>query len=242
MNQLTAIILDDELGPRENLKLLIDQFCPELKCFATADNALKGKRLVNELNPDVVFLDIDMPVLNGFDFLEMLPGKNFMTVFVTAHEEYAIDAIKVSAVDYLVKPINIEELQKCAKRLFNKQLNQGRTLNKQLSKICIPQSNGFVTLETDEIIRLEGRDCYTRIYLVSNKTFTVSKTLKEFEKMLTDDKFFRIHKSHIINLKYFKEFTTEDGGYAVLNDGTTLEISRRRHREFIVKVKSFLSK
>jgi two-component system LytT family response regulator len=241
--RLTSIIIDDELGPRENLKLVIDEYCPELNCLATADSALAGKRLIEELNPDVVFLDVDMPVLDGFDFLETLPKRNFLLVFVTGYEEYAINAIKVNAVDYLVKPINIDELQKCAKRLLSKkgEFSSNNNFNRK-EKVVIPQPNGFITLEADDIVRLEGEDCYTHIYLNDNKKITVSKTLKQFENALAEDVFFRIHKSHIINLKYFKEFTHLDGGFAVLSDGTKLEISRRRQKEFIDKVKYFLSK
>lgn len=243
MNRLKCIIIDDELGPRENLRIVMEQYCPELECLGTADSALEGKRLTEEHNPDIIFLDVNMPVLDGFDFLEMLPNHNFMLVFVTAHEEYAIDAIRANAIDYLVKPINISELQKCTRRLLSKKEElTKRNIYKPETKVMIPQHYGFMTLEAGNIVRLEGDDCYTHIHLCEGKPITVSKTLKEFEKLLQEEMFFRIHKSHIINLKYLKEFTAIDGGYAILNDGTKLEISRRRLKEFIEKVKSFLSR
>jgi two-component system LytT family response regulator len=241
MHLLTALIVDDETGPRENLKLVIDNYCPELKCLATASSALEGKKLVTELSPDVVFLDINMPVLDGFDFLEMLPKRDFMLVFVTAYQEYAIDAIKLNALDYLLKPINTDELKSCVRRLIDYRAEKLRKNEfKPTTKILLPQTFGFTTIEADEIIWLRGEDCYTHIYLRDNKTTTVSRTLKEFEEVLPQSDFFRIHKSHIINLKYFKEFSNLDGGTAILSDGTKLDVSRRRVKEFLQKVKEFV--
>ncbi|RPI19873.1 MAG: DNA-binding response regulator [Ignavibacteriae bacterium] len=243
MNQLTSIIVDDELAPRENLKLVIEQYCPEIKCLRTAENAVTAKNLIELFSPDIVFLDIDMPELNGFDLLEMLPCRNFMLVFVTAYEEFAIDAIRANAIDYLIKPINVTELKNCVMKLVElKNEKISRNNFKPTTKVIIPQTNGFIVIEEDEIIRVEGEDCYTHIYLSNSKKVTVSKTLKEFENILVNDMFFRNHKSHIINLKYFKEFYYSDGGYAVLTDGTKLEISRRRQKEFIEKVKYLHSK
>lgn len=223
--------------------MVIEQYCPELNCLGTANSALEGKRLAEEYKPDIVFLDINMPVLDGFDFLEMLPEKNFMLVFVTAHEEFAIEAIRVNAVDYLVKPINIDELQSCVKRLLlKKEELQSKNILQPQSKVIVPQPNGFTTIETEEIIRLEGDDCYTHVYLSDGKKIMVSRTLKEFENVLNEEMFFRIHKSHIINLSYFKEFTQLDGGFAIMKDGSKLEVSRRKQKEFLKKVKAYLTR
>jgi two-component system LytT family response regulator len=242
MDGFSAIIVDDEKGPRENLALLIGGYCPEINVISTASSAIEAKDLIKKFNPDVVFLDINMPVTDGFEFLESLPERNFMLVFVSAYEEFGIKAVKAKAIDYLLKPVNINELQQTVKRLVETKCekeNSNRSHNK--ARLVIPQANGFMVLETDNIIRLEGENCYTKIYKSNGKVITVSRTLKEFEDSLPEKEFFRIHKSHIINLKYFKEFTNIDGGYAVLTSGLKLEVSRRRHKDFVLKAKQFLS-
>jgi two-component system LytT family response regulator len=243
MQKLTAVIVDDEAAGRENLKLLIDSYCPDLTVIALAESAVDAKNAVADLKPDVVFLDINMPVLDGFDFLDSLPERNFMVVFVTAHHEFGIKAVKANAVDYLLKPVNIKELQQCSLRLVSQKKSEAGKENSAASKkIIIPKSMGFEFLESEEIIRLEADDCYTHIHLPQGKRLTVSRTLKQFEEVLPEEHFFRVHKSHIINLKFLKEYSRLDGGSVSMEDGTKVEVSRRKAPDFLKKVKKLQEK
>ncbi len=240
-NRLSAIIIDDELHGRENLKKIIETYCPEIEVLSIADSAINGKKLVSEHNPDVVFLDINMPVLDGFDFLQEYDERNFMVVFVSAHEDYGINAVKAGAVDYLLKPVNIKELKQTIKKLIglkNKKANE--QIYFESDKILIPSSYGFNVLLIDDIIRMEAEGCYTKVYLKDKKKTIVSRTLKEFEDTIPKEKFYRVHKSHLINLKCVKEYSNIDGGFVTMNDGNKIEISRRKAPDFIQKIKTFI--
>jgi two-component system LytT family response regulator len=241
VNKLRAIIVDDELHGRENLKNLLEDYCPEINVIGTAESAVQAKVLVLEKEPDVVFLDINMPVLDGFDFLESLDKQNFMLVFVTAYEQYGIKALKAHPVDYILKPINIKELQQTVKQLVSKSKEIFKIHHGKTNKIMVPISHGFTVLECDHIIRFMANDCYTKIFTTEGKQITVSKTLKEFESIIPQENFFRIHKSHLINLQFVKEFSNLDGGFVTMKDGSKLELSRRKIHEFILKVKQFSS-
>ncbi len=238
---LKALIVDDELSGRENLKTLIESYCPEIKVLSTASSAVEAKQMVNDLLPDVVFLDINMPVLDGFDFLESVDSSRFMVVFVTAHNEYAIRAIKAKAIDYLLKPINIKELQQAVKRLVNN-LDNNLISSTHIEKIILPVSHGFKVMNADEIIRLEAEDCYTHVFTTKDKRITISRTLKEFEDKLSKDYFFRVHKSHLINLAHIKEYSKLDGGCITMSDSVKIQISRRKGAEFEDKFKKFNQK
>jgi two-component system LytT family response regulator len=240
-NKLTAIIVDDELPGRENLKKIIEIYCPEIEIVGLADSVVKAKELVSIHKPNVVFLDINMPVLNGFDFLEEYDDRNFMVVFVSAHEEFGINAVKTGAADYLLKPINIKELKQTVKKLlsmYNKAIKVETTHD--IDKLIIPTSHGFNVLVIDDIIRLEADGCYTTIVMNEGKNTIVSRTLKDFEDTLPKEKFFRIHKSHLINLKYIKDYSNLSGSFVTMIDGSRVEISRRKAPDFIQKIKSIL--
>ncbi|MCX6170290.1 MAG: LytTR family DNA-binding domain-containing protein [Ignavibacteriales bacterium] len=241
MNKLKAIIIDDELHGRENLKKIIETYCPEIEILACADSVVNAKKLVNAHNPDVVFLDISMPVLDGFDFLEEFDECKFMTVFVSAHEEFGIRAVKAGAVDYILKPINIKELKQTVKKLLLLH-NKAKKIETPLDieKLVLPASHGFNVLVIDEIIRLEAEGCYTKVVIKEGKNVVVSRTLKDFEDNLPKEKFFRIHKSHLINLKYIKDYSNLSGNFVTMIDGSKIEISRRKTPEFIQKIKTAL--
>lgn len=240
MGKLTSIIVDDELHGRENLKTIIESYCTELSVIATAESAVIAKELVLKHNPDVVFLDINMPVLDGFDFLESFDKRNFMVVLVTAHSDFGIRAVKQRVEDYLVKPVNIKELQQTVKKLMAyKKENDKHPLSNISSKIALPLTHGFEVFEIDDIIRFEADGCYTKVFLKEGKTLLISKTLKEFERTVSKYDFYRIHKSHIINLSYVKEYSKIDGGHIVLKDGSVIEISRRRVADFMNTAKKF---
>lgn len=241
INNLTAIIVDDEFHGRENLKQIIETYCPEIEILGLANSVVRAKELVSQVNPDVVFLDINMPVLDGFDFLEEYDERSFMVVFVSAHEEFGINAVKAGAVDYILKPISIKELKQTVKKLVSLKQKAIRVEpNQEAGKLVIPSTHGFKVLVIDDIIRLEADGCYTTITNKEGKKTLVSRTLKKFEDTLPKDKFFRTHKSHLVNLKYIKDYSNLSGNFVTMTDGSKVEISRRKARDFVQKVKSFL--
>ncbi|MDP2089835.1 MAG: LytTR family DNA-binding domain-containing protein [Flavobacteriaceae bacterium] len=240
--KLTAIIVDDELHGRENLKKIIENYCHEIEILGCADSVVVAMEFVNVHKPDVVFLDINMPVLDGFDFLDEYDDRKFMVVFVSAHDEFGINAIKVGATDYLLKPVNIKELKQTVKKLLsikNKKIKV-ETVH-ETDKLVIPASHGFNVLVIDDIVRLEADGCYTTVVMKGGKNTIVSRTLKDFEDSLPSEKFFRIHKSHLINLKYINEYSNLSGNFVSMSDGSKVEISRRKAPEFIQKIKAVLN-
>lgn len=242
ISKLTAILVDDEVHGRENLRMIIENYCPEIEILGIADSAVQAKKLVAIHQPDVVFLDINMPVLDGFDFLEDYDDRNFMVVFVSAHEEYGISAVKAGAADYLLKPIDIRELKQTVKRLlFGKNKNIKVEASHETDKLVLPATHGFDLLVFDDLIRLEAEGCYTKIFVRDGKNKMISRTLKAFEDTLPKELFFRVHKSHLINLKYIKEYSNISGCYVTMTDGSRVEISRRKAPEFIQKIKSVLN-
>lgn len=239
--KLTAIIVDDELHGRENLKMIIDNYCHEVSILGAANSVVNAKKLVKLHNPDVVFLDINMPVLDGFDFLEDFEERNFMVVFVSAYEEFGIKALKAGAVDYLLKPINIKELKQSVKKLLSiKNKNIGIEQIHDSNKLVIPAAHGFNVFIIDDIIRLEAEGCYTKVVTKEGKNIIVSRLLKDFEETLPKEKFCRIHKSHIINLTQIKDYSKISGSFVTMTDGSKVEISRRKTAEFILKIKTIL--
>lgn len=239
--KLKAIIVDDELYGRENLKKIIENFCHEIEILGCADSVVNAKELVNMCTPDVVFLDINMPVLDGFDFLNEYSNRNFMVVFVSAHEEFGINAVKVGAIDYLLKPINIKELKQTVKNLLSLKSKQINVVTVQATdKIILPTPHGFNLLSFDDLIRFEADGCYTKVVIVGGKNKIISHTLKDFEELLPGELFFRIHKSHLINLKHIKEYSKVSGNYVTMTDGSKVEISRRKAPEFILRIKEVL--
>lgn len=238
---MKAIIVDDEFHGRENLKNLIENYCQEIKVVGVADSVNNAKKLVVQYKPDVVFLDISMPVLDGFDFLNEFDERNFMVVFVSAHEEFGIKAVKAGAADYILKPINIKELKQTVKKLLSicsNSINSGTYHDEE--KLVLPASHGFNVIVIDDIIRLEADGCYTKVIVKEGKNSIISRTLKDFEDTLPTQKFYRIHKSHIISLKYIKDYSGISGHYVTMVDGSKIEISRRKTPEFIQKIKTAL--
>ena len=239
--QLSAIIVDDELYGRENLKQILITYCPEIEVLGLAESVVKAKDLVSKLKPDVVFLDINMPVLDGFDFLDEYNDRDFIVVFVSGHEDFGIQAVKAGAFDYILKPISIKELKQTVKNLLSVQQKSIKLAPaKEADKLVIPASHGFNVLMIDEIIRLEADGCYTTLTTKDSKNTVVSRTLKDFEDTLPKDQFFRIHKSHLINIRYIKDYSNLSGSHVTMTDGSKIGISRRKAPDFIQKIKSFL--
>jgi two-component system LytT family response regulator len=241
IDKITALIVDDELHGRENLKKILSDYCSEIEVVGVAESVLKAIEFVKGLKPDVVFLDINMPVLDGFDFLTEIAAREFMVVFVSAHEEFGIKAVKAGAVDYILKPINIKELKQTVKKLLTLHSQKITHHNStESNKLILPVTHGFEVLIIDNIIRLEADGCYTKVIVKEGKNLIISRTLKDFEDTLPKEIFYRIHKSHIISLKFIKEYSGLSGHYVTMFDGSKIEISRRRAPEFTKKIKSVI--
>ncbi len=239
---LNAIIVDDELFGRENLKAIIETYCQEIGILGCADSVLTAMQMIKKSKPDVVFLDISMPNLDGFDFIKEFENPDFMIVFVSAHEEYGINAVKAGVTDYLLKPINIKELKETVKKLIAIQSTRLKTPKENESnKLVLPASHGFDILEHDNIIHLEADGSYTKVFIKDEKCRLVSRTLKDFEDTLPKEKFCRVHKSHLININYIKDYKNISGYEVRMTDGSKIEISRRKAPEFIRKIKAVLN-
>ena len=240
--KLNAIIVDDELFGRENLKQIIETYCSEIEILGAADSVVSAKELIKKTNPDVVFLDISMPTLDGFDFIKEYSEPDFMIVFVSAHEEYGIKAVKAGVTDYLLKPIDIKELKETVNKLLTiHKKNETVQTEIQSDKIVIPASHGVNIIEYTNIVRLEADGSYTKVFIKEQKCRWISRTLKDFEDTLPKEKFCRVHKSHIINIKYIKDYKNISGYEVTMTDGSKIEISRRKAPEFIRKIKAVLN-
>lgn len=252
--RINAIIVDDEQLARENLKMFVDDFCPEIHVMALAANAAEAHRLVDELNPDLVFLDIMMPGEDGFSFLKNYDERKFSVIFTTAHNEFALRAIKEQALDYLEKPINIEELQKAVLKAVdhieltrNSNLSDDRlqrilenmALENSTEKTAIPTRDGLAIVKNADIIHLEANESYTTIHLTGDRKYLSSKTIKVYEENLNERMFFRIHKSHIINITHhLREFSRTGGNMAVMSNQIEIPVSRRKLPAFLDRISS----
>ena len=247
---LKVVIIDDEKTSRDALAGLLNRYCRNVEVIAQADGYRHGLEVLHKTNPDVVFLDIQMPDGSGFQILEDVREINFEVIFTTAYDQYAIKAIKYSALDYLLKPIVpsdlVNALQKAEqKKNVSEMSNNIKVLLDNLKtkneprKIILSTSDKIHIVEIDDIIRCESDDYYTRFFFTDGKTLLISKTLKENEMLLGDQHFLRPHKSHLVNLKYVKGFLKNDGGYILMSDGTKVPVSRRK-REKVVNVISNL--
>jgi two-component system, LytTR family, response regulator len=249
---MKAILVDDEKDGIRTLRKLLELNCPEVEIAATCLDAVEAKQKLVEIKPDVVFLDVQMPGKSGLDMLAELPEKNFEVIFVTAHSEYMLQALQFSAVDYLMKPVDedrlIEAIQRMKQRLGQEKgsgqaevlfhnLNKARS--PQEMRLCLPTLKGFTIVKLEEIIYCEAERSYTIFRLIDNKTITISKPLFDYERLLEDTIFLRIHKSFLINLLHVKEYIRGIGGTVVMTNGMEIEVSRRKKELFLTKVKEF---
>ncbi|MBT8205874.1 MAG: LytTR family DNA-binding domain-containing protein [Eudoraea sp.] len=238
--KLKALIIEDEANSREILKSYLEKYCPDVALQGEAANIEAGLELIQNIQPDLVFLDVEMPYGNAFDLLEKLEDRDFETIFVTAYNTYAMEALNNHAAYYLMKPIDIEELIKAVayvKEINEKeQLMEDRVLKSRLQKaegkITLPQQDGFKVLEISDIIYCKADDNYTEIYL-ENKKYLVSKTLKYFEEALKDFPFARIHKSYLVNVNEVVQYRKGKGGSVVVSNGKELMVSASKKRQFL---------
>jgi two-component system, LytTR family, response regulator len=252
---MKAILIDDEVHCTESLDILLRTYCPDVQVAGKYNRAEEALTVLNEQAFDVAFLDIEMPIYNGFELLNRVENKSFEIVFTTAYDQFAVKAFKYSAFDYLLKPIDGEELKACVTKLREKirhtdvesQLEFLRTLlvrEKQVpQKVALPTTQGLEYIDIAEIIRCESDSNYTRIHQDGERALLICRTLKEVEELLDGANFARIHHSHLINLDHLRKYVRSDGGYVVMSDGSEVTVSRSRKDVLnnLLKVRSFRS-
>lgn len=247
---IRALIVDDEKLSRNTLRKLIEMYCPGVEIIAECENAVEAKLQVGLLNPELVFLDVAMPGKNGIDFLKEFAEIKFEVIFVTAHDKYVLQAIRLAAVDYLQKPVDEKQLAtavtNAGKRISRKTTNlQVQTfmhnaqpkISPREVQLCIPSMKGFQVVQLSDIVYFEAENTYTNIHFNDNRKILASRPLVDYELLLEDSLFFRIHKSTLVNMKHIKEYQKGEGGFVVMSNGKTLEVSRRKKEVFISKMK-----
>ncbi len=250
---IKVLIVDDEENSRESLKGKLELFCPEVEILAEAGTVKEGIDAITQHKPDAVFLDIKLAGESGFDILDEIAGNNQLNpeiVFITAHDEFAIKAIKFSALDYLLKPIDPEELVRAIRKIeehkglpknasnLNVLVENIRQASDSPKKIVVPTSDGMHVIKLADIVRLESSSNYTTFFLNNEKSLLASKTLKEFDNMLTGYNFNRVHKSHLVNMNYLKRYVQTDGGYLILEDGSKIPVANRKKEQLLSTLKN----
>jgi two-component system LytT family response regulator len=241
---LRAVIIDDEPKGRSILQQLLTLHAPQLSIVGITANADEGLKIIDTHNPDVVFLDVEMPGKSGFELLRELNVINFKVVFVSAHNHYSLKAIKFHAFDYLLKPIDLDELKQTITKLLKstptnttEQLNELLTASKngntELGKIAIPSLTSIDLINVDDILYCEACSNNTLVYLTNNKKIVATKNLKEYEDLLQQHRFFRIHHTYLVNLKHVAKYIKGEGGSVILSNQKELEVSRRKKQEFL---------
>lgn len=245
---INAIIIDDEQHCLDRLRGLLAVHSDAVQLLGAFSSVEEGIAAIKRLHPDVVFLDVELHDKTGFDLLREVRAIQFDVVFTTAFDKYAVQAFRFSAIDYLLKPIDPDDLRQAIEKLKEKKSKEEisqkldvlfhnlRSIEGASRKISIPTINGYVFLKVSDIIRCESDVNYTNIFLHDRRKLTVAKTLKEFEEMLTEYNFFRVHNSHLINLAYIKEYNKGKGGYVSMVDGSEIEVSSRRKSEFLKRI------
>jgi two-component system LytT family response regulator len=245
---INAVIVDDEPNNLTILHNLIREFCPDVKVVGTAANAARAEVVIREMTPELVFLDIEMPYGSGFDVLEKLRPVNFEVVFVTAFSEYTLKAFRYSALDYLLKPISIEQLLEAVHKAqenirlksFDRRLGSFFENFKRgagdVPKIALTEKEGLIFVPITDIIRMEGSGGYTYVYIKNRARIVSTKNIKEYEDMLPEDKFCRVHKSHLVNIACITRYLRGRGGHLEMEDGSLIEVAVRRKDELVARL------
>ncbi len=238
---IRCVIVDDESKAREILTEMLKLYCPDVQLVGQAQNVTTAFQLINEEQPDLVLLDIKMPDGSGFDLLNKFDNINFKVIFITAHEEYAIKAFRFSALDYLLKPIDPSDLMSAIEKISAPEA--GASMNEQFEtfkdnyynneinnekRIVLKTSQNIYVIYLKDVVRCQSEKNYTYFYFTNRERIIVSKTLKDFEDILTDFNFMRVHRSHLINLKYIDRFEKNEGGIVIMTDGSKVEVSHRK--------------
>lgn len=241
-SKLKAIIVDDELSGIEVLEYALKKHCPEIDVVHSFSSSPEALDSIPAIMPDVLFVDVEMPQLNGFELVEKLASLNIQVIFTTAYNEFALKAFRVSALDYLLKPVDVDELKAAVAKLksISKPDNQAMDAlldyikgQKQINKISVSTDKGIHFIETSDVLYCLSTGPYTVFYLTAGQEVVCSKSIGEYEKILSDKGFYRIHNSSLINVNHLKRFVRSDGGYVEMSDGKTLTVSRRKKDEFL---------
>lgn len=244
---IRAVIVDDEQNSSEALEILLKESCPYVQILANCNSAELALEKIPRLKPDLIFLDIEMPNINGFQLLERLPEKNFEVIFTTSYDQYAVKAFKFSALDYLLKPIDRDELEQAVQKLekpVQHNLTEQLTILMQrisqppsaFQKIALPTMQGLELVPVSSIISCTSNNNYTEFILSDKRKILVSRTLKDVEEMLHDYSFVRVHNSHIINLNAVTRYVKGEGGYLIMSDGSTIDVSRGKKELLMQKL------
>ena len=242
---IRTLIIDDEPNCCKTLAALLERFCPEVQVIDVCADGLEGLQKIRQHSPSLVFLDVEMPKMNGFEMLEKISPVNFHLIFTTSYDQYALKAFRFSAIDYLLKPIDRDELQKSVQKVVRhlqipgqQQLEILMEKIKQparpVNKIAVSTMEGLQMISVDNIIRCESDDNYTMLFLRDKKKIIVSSTLKDIEELLEDFPFARVHRSHLVNLNEIEKYLRGEGGYLIMSDGSSIDVSRSK-KEFLLK-------
>ncbi len=226
--KIKTLLVDDEILNLKNLELLLCDYFPEIEILGSFQSVASAKNFIDNNPIQLLFLDISMPIENGFDLLKYFSKRDFQVIFITAHEDYAIQAIRVGAVDYLLKPILISELRIAITKVLETYSLNDKFIEE--NKLTLTYDGGKSIIDFDDIIYMKGFDNITTIYLTKNRKLTLAKTLKHFEALL-HKQFFRIHKSYLVNLKFVAKIVTREAYFLELNEGTQLPVSRRNYKD-----------
>jgi two-component system LytT family response regulator len=246
---MKAIIVDDEIQGGKLLEVMIKKVCPFIKVISVYNSSKEALTGICKQKPDLLFLDVEMPEMNGFQLMEKAKGCFTSVIFTTAHSQYTIQAIRASAFDYLLKPIDMSELKLVTERLMNKYQNKNLAdssqslserleiverilLKPDINRLAVQSTDGYTMLDYDCIIRLEAESNYTHIY-TSGKKYTVARLLGSFEEQLINVGFIRVHSAHLVNLRHVEHYQRGDGGYLIMTDKSSVEVSRSRKKELL---------
>ncbi len=247
---MKTIIIDDIKKNREVLIGLLEDFCPSVNVVGEADGVESGISIIHEHSPELLLLDVEMQDGTGFDLLGRLGKVDFEVIFVTAHDRYALKAIKFCALDYILKPVDVKELvhaiHRASEKLkernssnnFTHLIENFKNSNIQQHKIAIPTQEGFIFVEVNDILRCEAEGSYTQVILKNKKPIFATRKIKGFEELLSDYHFFRVHRSFLINLNDIEKYHKGEGGYVIMSDGVSVDVSRRKKEEFLEKLNS----
>jgi len=247
---MKAIIVDDEVNGIVTLRKMLENNCPQVTVLASCSSAAAASQKLQELEPDVVFLDIQMPGKNGIEMLMDLSRQDFEVVFVTAHNEYMLQALQYSAADYLLKPVDEDRLMEAVQRVEKRRAaekenepvstlayNIHKTGMPMEMRLCLPTLKGFTVLKLDEIVYCAAERSYTIVHLVNKKSIIVSKPLSDYDSLLTGTNFLRVHKSYLVNLQHVIEYQRGEGGTVIMTNGAHIEVSRRKKEPFMTRMK-----
>ncbi len=242
---IQTLIIDDEDDAREALKIAIGKYCPDVSILDVCETPERGLAAIQQLKPELVFLDVQMPHMSGFDLLQQVSPVTFEVIFVTAHDQYAIKAIRFSALDYLLKPVDVDDLMhavgKVRERLSRKNsadqyqsvLNNIQYRSGKIERLAVPTLEGIDFFNTDDIIYCQADGNYTTLFLKNKPHKLISRNLKDFESLLMESGFCRVHHSSLINMKHIQKYVKGEGGYVILTDNHHVDISRRKKEEFL---------